>query len=131
MRMKVVGIILSLVVVATIVYLGYERMCASRSLQSPLPNRWASINRNYDAVSIDVKRHFPKIRETTQYTWENGYLMGFQVKHATTSSVQAREIVSYAYPKWVQIRLWSGMSPQGARDCKVHVFDDWGIELVE
>jgi hypothetical protein len=134
MKTKIIAPIVVLIA-ATLICFGYDRYCYSRdlylrSLRTPLPNRWASLNRNYDAVSANVKRRFPKVVGTTQYTSENGYIMGFRVKHGTVSPSQAREIADYAYPKWVQIRIWSGMVPQDARACQVHVFDDWGIELV-
>ena len=130
LKTKAAALVVILLTAAALTYFGYGRYCYSRSLQTPLPNRWASLGRNYDAVSADVERHFPSVVGATRYTWENGYIMGFRVKRGAVSPAQAREIAAYAYPKWVQIRRWSGMTSQSARGCQVLVFDDRGTELI-
>lgn len=106
-----------------LIYGGYSRYCARRSLQEPLPNHWASLDRNFDAVSQDVRRRFPEVTSTGHYDWTNGYAMGFGVRSGTTPA-QAKEIVDYAYPHWVMIRRMANMAH--ASECNVSVWGDNG-----
>jgi len=86
----------------------------------PLPNQWASLDDNFDSVSLQTKQKFPQIVSVDHYNWQQGYMMGFWVRKNTTAQ-QRKQIHDYAMPLWVQIRRWDGMGSTSSQ-CQVNVY---------